>query len=117
MRPRNCSKGRGRRLLEGRQTGLDYDVTSLSAVAFNSTIAGIEKADAVLLVGSNIRWEAPLIATRLRKVAQQGRQGVRHRARGRPRHAGRLARRRSEAARQAAQGGGRRFRQRPSGRR
>jgi NADH-quinone oxidoreductase subunit G len=41
-------------------------------LAFNSTIAGIERADAVLLVGSNIRWEAPLIATRIRKVARKG---------------------------------------------
>ena len=39
---------------------------------FNSTIAGIESADVVLLVGSNIRWEAPLIATRVRKVARKG---------------------------------------------
>jgi NADH-quinone oxidoreductase subunit G len=51
---------------------MTYDVTSLSAVAFNSTIAGIENADVVLLVGSNIRWEAPLIATRVRKVARKG---------------------------------------------
>src|SRR4029079_16020798 len=43
-----------------------------SAVAFNSTIAGIESADVVLLVGSNVRWEAPLIATRVRKVARKG---------------------------------------------
>jgi NADH-quinone oxidoreductase subunit G len=64
--------GRGSTLLEGRQTGLDYDVSSLSAVAFNATIAGIESADAVLLIGSNIRWEAPLIATRVRKVARKG---------------------------------------------
>ena len=65
-------EGQGSKLLEGRQTGLTYDVTSLSAVAFNSTIAGIETADVVLLVGSNIRWEAPLIATRVRKVARKG---------------------------------------------
>jgi NADH-quinone oxidoreductase subunit G len=65
-------ESRGSSLLEGRQTGLAYDCTSLSAVAFNSTIAGIENADAVLLVGSNIRWEAPLIATRLRKIARKG---------------------------------------------
>jgi len=65
-------QARGSNLLEGRQTGLDYDVTSLSAVAFNSTIAGIEEADIVLLVGSNLRWEAPLIATRVRKVARKG---------------------------------------------
>jgi NADH-quinone oxidoreductase subunit G len=65
-------KSRGSTLLEGRQTGLDYDVSNLAAVNFNSTIAGIENADVVLLVGSNPRWEAPLIATRLRKIARKG---------------------------------------------
>ncbi|HEX3677563.1 MAG TPA: NADH-quinone oxidoreductase subunit NuoG, partial [Sphingomicrobium sp.] len=65
-------EGQGSKLLEGRQTGLTYDCTSLSAVAFNSTIAGIETADVVLLVGSNIRWEAPLIATRVRKIVRKG---------------------------------------------
>ncbi len=64
--------GLGSTLLEGRQTGLDYHTGSLGAVAFNSTIAGIETADVVLLVGCNIRWEAPLIATRVRKVARKG---------------------------------------------
>ncbi|HVM22437.1 MAG TPA: NADH-quinone oxidoreductase subunit NuoG, partial [Sphingomicrobium sp.] len=65
-------EAQGSTLLEGRQTGLTYDTSSLGAVAFNSTIAGIERADVVLLVGSNIRWEAPLIATRVRKVARKG---------------------------------------------
>ena len=65
-------KAQGSRLIEGRQTGLDYDVSSLAAVNFNSTIAGIQEADAVLLVGSNPRWEAPLVATRLRKIARKG---------------------------------------------
>jgi NADH-quinone oxidoreductase subunit G len=65
-------KSLGSSLLEGRQTGLDYDVSNLATVAFNSTIAGIEEADAVRLVGSNVRWEAPLVATRLRKVAKKG---------------------------------------------
>ena len=69
---RKLLEGQGSKLLEGRQTGLNYDCTSLSAVAFNSTIAGIETADAVLLVGSNLRWEAPLIATRVRKIARKG---------------------------------------------
>ncbi|MEO7365033.1 MAG: NADH-quinone oxidoreductase subunit NuoG [Sphingomicrobium sp.] len=64
--------GQGSTLLEGRQTGLDYDVSSLSAVAFNSTISGIETADAVLLVGTNPRWEAPLVNTRLRKAQRKG---------------------------------------------
>jgi NADH-quinone oxidoreductase subunit G len=69
---RKLLESRGSTLLEGRQTGLAYDVSNLAAVNFNSTIAGIETADVVLLVGSNIRWEAPLIATRVRKVARRG---------------------------------------------
>uniref|UniRef100_A0A1I8PNE9 NADH-ubiquinone oxidoreductase 75 kDa subunit, mitochondrial n=1 Tax=Stomoxys calcitrans TaxID=35570 RepID=A0A1I8PNE9_STOCA len=34
----------------------------------NSSIAGLEEADAVLLVGTNPRYEAPLVNTRLRKA-------------------------------------------------
>jgi NADH-quinone oxidoreductase subunit G len=47
-------------------------VSNLASVAFNSTIGEIDNADAVLLVGSHIRWEAPLVATRLRKAAKRG---------------------------------------------
>ena len=53
--------------------------SNLAAVDFNSTIAGIEDADAILLVGSNPRWEAPLVNIRLRKAAQARREGVRDR--------------------------------------
>ena len=59
-------------LIEGRQTGLAYDTSSLSAVNFNTGIAGIERADAVLIIGSNIRWEAPLVNTRIRKAVRKG---------------------------------------------
>jgi NADH-quinone oxidoreductase subunit G len=62
----------GSELLEGRQTGMDYDTSSLAAVNFNSTIAGIEEADAILLVGSNVRLEAPLVNTRIRKAVRRG---------------------------------------------
>ena len=62
----------GSKLLEGRQTGLDYDVTSLSAVRFNTPLAELENADVILLVGSNPRWEAPLVNTRLRKAVRRG---------------------------------------------
>lgn len=62
----------GSSLLEGRQTGLAYDTSNLAAVNFNSTLAGIEDADAVLIVGSMIRDEAPLLNTRLRKAAKKG---------------------------------------------
>jgi len=64
--------GQGSTLLEGRQTGLDYDVSSLPALRFNTPIAELENADAILLVGSNPRWEAPLVNTRLRKAARKG---------------------------------------------
>ncbi|MGY2735649.1 NADH-quinone oxidoreductase subunit NuoG [Sphingomonas sp. UYP23] len=62
----------GSTLLEGRQTGMDYDTSSLAAVNFNTTIAGTEKADVILLVGSNLRWEAPLVNTRIRKAIKKG---------------------------------------------
>lgn len=62
----------GSDLLEGRQTGMDYDVSNLAAVNFNSTIAGIEEADAILLIGSNVRVEAPLVNTRIRKAIRRG---------------------------------------------
>nr|WP_137678317.1 NADH-quinone oxidoreductase subunit NuoG [Parerythrobacter lutipelagi] len=65
-------KASGSSLLEGRQTGMDYDVSNLAAVNFNTTFAGIENADAILIVGSNIRWEAPLVNVRLRKVVKRG---------------------------------------------
>ncbi|MCP3733366.1 NADH-quinone oxidoreductase subunit NuoG [Sphingomonas sp. RP10(2022)] len=58
--------------LEGRQTGMDYDTSSLAAVNFNTTIAGVEEADAILLVGTNLRWEAPLVNTRVRKAIKKG---------------------------------------------
>jgi NADH-quinone oxidoreductase subunit G len=35
---------------------------------FNTTIAGIEAADAILLVGINPRWEAPVLNARIRKA-------------------------------------------------
>ena len=62
----------GSTLLEGRQTGLDYDCSNLAAVNFNTTFAGIETADAILIVGSMVRWEAPLVNVRLRKAAKRG---------------------------------------------
>jgi NADH-quinone oxidoreductase subunit G len=65
-------KAMGGSLLEGRQTGMDYDVSSLAAVNFNTTIAGAETADAILLIGTNLRWEAPLVNTRIRKAIKKG---------------------------------------------
>jgi len=66
------ARSMGSSLLEGRQTGMDYDTSSLAAVNFNTTIAGAERADAILLVGTNLRWEAPLVNTRIRKAIKRG---------------------------------------------
>jgi NADH-quinone oxidoreductase subunit G len=62
----------GSTMLEGRQTGLTYDTSNLAAVAFNSTFAGIEEADAILIVGSHVRWEAALVNARIRKAVKRG---------------------------------------------
>ena len=62
----------GSELIESRQTGMDYNVSNLAGVNFNSTLEGIETADAVLIVGSHLRWEAPLVNVRLRKAAKRG---------------------------------------------
>jgi NADH-quinone oxidoreductase subunit G len=47
-------------------------VSNLAAVNFNSTFSGIETADAILIVGSNVRWEAALLNVRLRKAVKAG---------------------------------------------
>ncbi|MDF1790623.1 MAG: NADH-quinone oxidoreductase subunit NuoG [Thalassobaculaceae bacterium] len=39
---------------------------------FNTTIAGIEDADAILLIGTNPRWEGSLVNARIRKRWMQG---------------------------------------------
>ena len=53
--------------LDCRQDGAALDPTVRASYLFNTTIAGIEQADACLLIGTNPRWEAPLINARLRK--------------------------------------------------
>jgi NADH-quinone oxidoreductase subunit G len=51
-----------------RQEGAQIDPSSRSNYLFNSSIAGIEQADVLLLVGANPRWEAPLVNARIRKA-------------------------------------------------
>jgi NADH-quinone oxidoreductase subunit G len=62
----------GSGLIESRQGGMAYPADNLAAVNFNSTFAGIEESDAILIVGSHVRWEAPLLNVRLRKAAKRG---------------------------------------------
>ena len=53
--------------LDCRQDGAEGDVSRRDFYLFNTSIAGIEEADALLIVGSNPRHEAPLINARIRK--------------------------------------------------
>jgi NADH-quinone oxidoreductase subunit G len=50
-----------------RQDGAKLDASVRAGYLFNTTIAGIEAADACLLIGTNPRWEAALVNARLRK--------------------------------------------------
>ncbi|WP_135078030.1 NADH-quinone oxidoreductase subunit NuoG [Terasakiella sp. SH-1] len=57
----------GSQNIDCRQDGAKLDTASRASYLFNSTIAGIDEADACLIIGSNPRWEAPIINARLRK--------------------------------------------------
>ena len=58
--------------LDCRQDGAALPTAPRAAYLFNTTIAGIEAADACLLIGTNPRIEAPLINARLRKRFRNG---------------------------------------------
>ena len=58
----------GSKNLECRQDGAQYDVSQACGWRFNTTIAGIEQADVILLVGANPRHEAALVNARIRKT-------------------------------------------------
>jgi NADH-quinone oxidoreductase subunit G len=58
--------------LDCRQDGAKLDARVRAGYLFNTTIAGIEQADACLLIGTNPRWEAPLVNARLRKRFLRG---------------------------------------------
>ena len=53
--------------LDCRQDGAKLKAGPRQTYLFNSTIAGVEAADAILLVGANPRWEAPVLNARIRK--------------------------------------------------
>jgi NADH-quinone oxidoreductase subunit G len=55
---------------DGAKIGLTGDGRKAprQAYLFNSTIAGVDAADAILLVGANPRWDAPVLNARIRKA-------------------------------------------------
>lgn len=56
------------------QAGSGIDLRS--SYLLNNTIAAVEDADVVVLIGTNPRYEAPLINTRLRKGYLHGEQTI-----------------------------------------
>lgn len=54
-----------------RQDGAKLDPSKRVSYLFNTTIAGIERADVCLLIGTNPRIEAPILNARIRKAQLQ----------------------------------------------
>jgi NADH-quinone oxidoreductase subunit G len=53
--------------IDCRQDGAKLEAGARASYIFNSSIAGIEDADAILLIGTNPRTEAPVLNARIRK--------------------------------------------------
>ncbi len=69
---KDLMRGLGSPHTDCRQDGAALDAGVRASYLFNSTIAGIEDADACLLIGTNPRWEAALINARLLKRSKMG---------------------------------------------
>ena len=59
--------GLGSANIDCRQDGAVFDTSARAGYLFNSGIAGIERADVILLVGTNPRWEGTIVNARIRK--------------------------------------------------
>ncbi|HSZ74358.1 MAG TPA: NADH-quinone oxidoreductase subunit NuoG [Rhizomicrobium sp.] len=58
--------------LDCRQDGAQLAAAPRQSYLFNTTIAGVDAADALLLIGANPRWEAPVLNARIRKAWLNG---------------------------------------------
>ena len=54
--------------LDCRVDGSKVSASPRENYLFNSTFAGVEAADAILFIGANLRWEAPVLNARIRKA-------------------------------------------------
>ena len=66
----------GVKSLDCRQDGAKLGTASRASYLFNTTIMGLEACDALLLVGTNPRHEAPLVNARIRKMWLQDKMKV-----------------------------------------
>src|SRR5215470_4229963 len=58
--------------LDCRQDGAKIAGAPRQGYLFNTTFAGVDAADAVLLIGTNPRWEAPVLNARIRRLWSSG---------------------------------------------
>ena len=56
-----------------RQDGAKLEAGTRGSYLFNAGIRGIDQADAILLIGTNPRWESPVLNARIRKRYLSGR--------------------------------------------
>jgi NADH-quinone oxidoreductase subunit G len=54
--------------IDCRQDGAQLEALPRQSYLFNTSIAGVEAADALLIIGANLRWEAPVLNARIRKT-------------------------------------------------
>ncbi|MCW5737553.1 MAG: NADH-quinone oxidoreductase subunit NuoG [Enhydrobacter sp.] len=59
--------------IDCRQDGAKLEAGPRGSYLFNAGIRGIDQADAILLIGTNPRWESPVLNARLRKRYLSGR--------------------------------------------
>src|SRR6266446_360823 len=59
--------------IDCRQDGAKLEASVRGGYIFNAGVRGIDQADAILLVGSNPRWESPVLNARIRKRYLAGR--------------------------------------------
>jgi len=58
--------------LDCRQDGAKIDASNRASYLFNTTISGLEEVDALLIIGADLRGEAPIINARIRKAWLRG---------------------------------------------
>jgi len=69
---KDLMRGFGVANLDCRQDGAKLTAAPRQGYIFNTTFQGVEDADALLLIGTNPRWEAPVLNARIRKAWLNG---------------------------------------------
>ena len=64
---KDLMKALGSPNIDCRQDGAKLDAGPRGSYIFNPGVRGIDSADAILLIGTNPRWESPVLNARLRK--------------------------------------------------